>query len=132
MDTISKYGEVENETDPFLPSLGNMTAAGHPFSIPWSTEVRPLMAGLDFSRLWNAEGPWTLACPFDLSHARLTTILSDTLGGVDSYKDNLSTMAGQSNEHLSAQLGVGVGPSFLRATVTGKYDKNVMTTKSVR
>ena len=131
MDLDVASDESEDERDPFLPSLKTLTGVGHPCSIPWSNEVRTLMAGLESDRLWNTEGPWVPSSPFDLSLARLEIALSDTVSRVYSYKDRLSTETGDRNEHLSAQLGVGVGPSCLRATVTGKYDKTVMTKKSV-
>lgn len=113
------------------PSLSSMTDAGHAFSIPWDRQVRAMMAGFDSAGVKEKEGPWKLSSPFDLSGATLSTIVPDTSGGIASFRDGFSTQSGVSTEHLSAALGITVGYPFLNASVSGKYDKNVMMNNNV-
>ncbi|KAK6503375.1 hypothetical protein TWF481_008395 [Arthrobotrys musiformis] len=107
------------------PALEAWTTAGNAFSVPWSHEVKAVLTGFKSTLMKMPSGPWLVTCPFDATSLMLTTVLPESGGGVTSYRDGMSTQGGSSSEHLSAELAVTVGYPFLKASVSGKYDKNV-------
>ncbi|KAK4205405.1 hypothetical protein QBC40DRAFT_320126 [Triangularia verruculosa] len=138
LDQILAEIEDEDELDDFdpsQPSLESTAAAGHPFSVAWSHEVRAILAGLESRRLRDASGPWMLETPFSLEHVKLCAVIPDALGdgglsSVGNFHDGFSTTISSSHEHLSASLGVTVGYPFLNASVSAKYDKTVKENKN--
>jgi hypothetical protein len=113
------------------PSLSHLTDAGHAFQIPWDRQVRPILIGFDSADMQKLDGPWKLSSPFDLPGTMLSAVVPDTSGGIASFRDGFSTQSGASTEHLSAGLGITVGYPFLNASVSGKYDKQMMQNSSV-
>ncbi|CAG9982475.1 unnamed protein product [Clonostachys byssicola] len=116
----------DDQRDPTLPSLEGLSGGGHPFSIPWSHDVRVLLGGFKSSWVTRIEGPWVGKGAFDTSDVQIHTVIPDTQGGSTSYKDAITTSTAVSNDHLSASLGITVGYPFLNASVTGEYDRTVM------
>ncbi len=130
--------ELDLDFDPTSPSLESTATAGHSFALPWSREVRAILAGLDSEHLKEPAGPWVLESPFDLRLAQLVAVIPDSirdgtngLSTVGHYRDGLSTTSESSKEHLSAALGVTVGYPFLNASVSAKYDRQVSEDKNV-
>lgn len=128
----------DDDFDPTRPRLENATKTGHPFSVSWSREVRAVLSGLDSERLKDADGPWVTESPFDLTDVRelRAAIIPDSTGGgglssTGQYRDGMSTMSESGTDHLSAGLGISVGYPFLKASVSGKYDKKVTEDKNV-
>jgi hypothetical protein len=70
--------------------------------------------------------------PFDLSRAKLTTILHELNGANCIYRDAFSSRNVSSSEHMSFAAGVTVGAKFASVGVHGKYDKSVMDDEDVR
>lgn len=131
--------ELDLDFDPTKPSLQATASAGYPFSVCWSREVRPILSGLDVSRLKDPAGPWVLESPFDASLTRLSTIIADPVrngsGGLSTaghYRDGLTTTSESKTEHLSAGLGISVGFPFLSGSVTANYDRSIAEDKNVR
>ncbi len=130
--------ELDLGFDPTSPSLESTATAGHPFALPWSREVRAILAGLDSDRLKDPAGPWVLESPFDLRLAQLIAVIPDSirdgtngLSTAGHYRDGLSTTSESSKEHFSASLGVTIGYPFLNASVSAKYDRQVAEDKNV-
>ncbi|KAK3367763.1 hypothetical protein B0H63DRAFT_515541 [Podospora didyma] len=127
------FQDFDIDDGPTRLSLAAIVKAGHPFSLPWSREVRALMTGLDSDakRLKAPEGPWMTQSPFDLRNAQqLIAIVPDSTGsgGMASaghYRDSLSTSSEVTSDHLSASLGITIRYPFLNASVSAKYDKSV-------
>lgn len=118
--------------DPTRPSLAAFVDAGHAFSVPWAGDARNLLTGFTSSSMLDDRGPWLPTCAFDTGKAKMTAVLSDLQGGIASFRDGSSTHSGSSQEHLSAELGVSVGYPFLSASVSGKYDRDVLENENVR
>jgi hypothetical protein len=118
-------------SDPTRPSLSAYVDAGHPFSVPWASDAREVLTGFISTRIADTSGPWLSSCAFDLAQARLTAVLPDLRGGIASFRDGHSTHSSSTGEHLSAELGVSVGYPFLSASVSGKYDRNVIEDENV-
>ena len=130
--------ELDLGFDPTCPSLESTAAAGHPFALPWSREVRAILAGLDSEHLKEPASPWVLESPFDLRLAQLIAVIPDSirdgtngLSTAGHYRDGLSTSSESSREHLSAALGVTVGYPFLNASASAKYDRQIAEDKNV-
>ena len=118
--------------DPAQPSLARQAESGVPLRFPWTAQV--LKPGTSFDSLYlSSSHPFLGNSPFDcgaLGHS--TFVYTDDSGGRASYVSTSSTTVGSSRDHFSAGLGVTVGCSFLNASVSGQYDKDVMNNNDVR
>lgn len=121
----------EDIPDPSRPSLVGLASAGHPFSIPWRREARPLLSSFDSRRAGDASGPWLLETPFDGQAMKMHVVLTDANSNRTSYREGLSSRSTSSTEHLSVALGITIGYPFLNANVTAEYDKTVITNENV-
>jgi hypothetical protein len=122
---------MEQESDIQIASLSNLSSARLPLCIPWSRTMKAVRLGTTFhSRLSATFDPWSKACPF-LDIAAMPILYTNDDGGQATYISAKSTSAGSNLEHLSMSLGLSVGCSFLGASVTGKYDKDVLENSDV-
>ncbi|RGP72363.1 hypothetical protein FLONG3_6759 [Fusarium longipes] len=118
------------DLEPFRPRLENIAKSGHPFSICWKREVRPILSGLNSEYLTHPWGPWVADSPFLGASSAVSKFVPDSIGdgGMSSsgnYRDHFSTSSESSNDHFSAALGVTIGYPFLSASATAEYDKTV-------
>ncbi|ODM15567.1 hypothetical protein SI65_09170 [Aspergillus cristatus] len=114
--------------DPTTPSLALVASSGAQISLPWSTEGDAMLSfGCCVSQL---EGDNTYA-PFRTKTAMSEKTLSGRLrfrneaGAQSSFHKAITSSASSSSEHTSISGKAGVGGKFLRASVSGKYNKDV-------
>ena len=107
------------------PSLNDHADAGLPLQIPWMRQEIALGTGLS-SALLASEKPWMPVSPFDLgsSDSKWLAYEGETEGKAN-FRDSESDSHLSTADHSSGSLGVTVGCPFLKANVTGNYDKTV-------
>ncbi|KAF9641488.1 hypothetical protein BFW01_g1471 [Lasiodiplodia theobromae] len=109
-------------SDPLLPNVGRQGQARQVLALPW-TGKRLRLGTCFHSNLAHTEAPFSDSPPLFASTCAGTYRPS---GADASFRSSDSSSAGSSSEHLSTALGVSAGCPFLRASVTGQYDRDVL------
>jgi hypothetical protein len=113
------------------PSLADHAKAGLPLNIPWMRSSMLLGAGLDSDKLTTAS-PWTSVSAFDfLGRDGKWLVYDGKVDGHASFRNSESTTHESTSDHYSGSLGVTVSSVFLKASVTGSYDRTVNMTSDV-
>ena len=116
--------------DPSRLTLAKLAKAGLPLNIPWMKQA--ILPGTGLNSDFLSRSPWTNSSPFQtepLHGIRLVYMCDENCQ--NSYRSAESTSCSRSDEHYSGSLGLTVGCSFLKANVTGSYDKTVITLANV-
>ncbi|QUC19155.1 uncharacterized protein UV8b_03396 [Ustilaginoidea virens] len=113
-----------------IPTPQRQVAVGREVVVPWTRQEIPLGTGFSSRRI-ATPNPWlTTSSPWDAQHLRAQKLLYEgAVEGKATYRDSESTSHSTGTEHTSGSLGATVGCAFLKASVTGSYDKTVLTTK---
>ena len=110
----------------------SLASSNQPLLLPWMhTYIRPC-TGFDSRYIASPRGPWIDRSPFDdqdISSLKLEYTKKDNAKA--SYKEAVSSSHATSSEHYSGSLGITVGCPFLKANVTGTYDRMVMKSADV-
>lgn len=125
------YDDFDDFSDISIASLTRIANIGHAFAIPWNHEVQPLLRGFDSARIMDRNGPWVTNSPFEENEAKACTMCYESSNSSYTYREGESSQSHSSSEHMSFNLGVSVGPPFLSAEVSGKYDKTVLSNHNV-
>ena len=119
--------------DPFRITLSQQAYANGYIRLPWAN--RPFAMGAGFSVTLAEQ---TRNCPFlqqsafdpeGLSQAKY--VYRKYMGCAGSFRSRTSTASSSSSEHLSVGFGATIGNDYLNASVTGSYDKALMSNKDV-
>lgn len=131
-DTSALLG-VDNHS-PTYATLRREAFAQSYLSLPRGKQ--PVTLGTGFSTVAAATAninPFREAeSAFDLKELEDTDIAfhrSDSASGL--FLSNTSTKLSSGSDHLSLNLGVGIGNDFVGASVTGSYDKSVLSNSNV-
>ncbi|KAK1241533.1 hypothetical protein MKX08_001507 [Trichoderma sp. CBMAI-0020] len=112
-------------------SIAFLAQNNAPITLPWSPSNKPLAPGTLFnSRLCERADPWGKTFPWDpdsIKSAELIYRLDD--GGHASFQSIETNNSTNSEEHLGVSFGISAGCSFLNASVTGGYDRDLMENK---
>jgi hypothetical protein len=114
-----------NEDDLSSTALSTRAKSGYPLIIPWTTEPLPLGTSFE-STLAHTLEPFLKSSAFDTNALHQVQFLYTGDGGTGNYASTSTMSSRSSDTHMSFSLGVTVGCSFLNASVTGSYEKDVL------
>ena len=117
------------DENPSTFSLTKQARAGLPLTVPWIKRHVQLGAAFDSSQLTTESGPWMSHSALDVAASSL--VYDGEVEGKAAFRDAESDSISSGTEHFSGSLGVTVGCPFLKANITGSYDKTVMEIKNV-
>ncbi|KAI0965327.1 hypothetical protein F4678DRAFT_467666 [Xylaria arbuscula] len=110
------------------PTLSDHAEAGMPLWVPWMRQEIAMGTGMN-SALLKTENPWVSLSPFEFGTKEAKWIVYDgKTDGKSTFRETESDSHSSTVDHYSGSLGVTVGCPFLKANVTGSYDKTVNTT----
>lgn len=126
-------------TDDTVPAIGDpdritilqLAEISQPISLPWFAKT--VIPGTTFhSRLSNTGDPFGHTTPFKTESLQKSPLVYRIEDGAECtfYSAETKTKL-TSRDHMSLSLGVSVGCSFLNASVTGGYDKDVRENRDV-
>ena len=118
-------------SDPTINTTNTFTSNAAVLILPGSPQ--PVFLGTGFrSDLVKAKrDPWVIsASPFTHETRPKIKYTNDITQG--SYLETSNSHSCASADHLSVGFGIGIGNDYVGASVTGRYDKHVMSNRDVR
>lgn len=139
LSTTSKAKPLEDvfPEDPTQPAYSVLANSGSPFSIPWPNEPVgniTLGSGFHSSELGatDVQTPFQTKAAFSEASLAERVRFSPVSGARSTFYKAVTSDAQNSAEHLSVSFKGGSGGKVLGASVSGKYNKEVMSNRAVR
>ncbi|KAI9841613.1 MAG: hypothetical protein M1837_000520 [Sclerophora amabilis] len=112
--------------EPSRASIAREANAKFPLILPWHPSETITPGTLFHSSLCLTDDPWAKGSPWVPSSLdAVPVVFVNDDGGQASFKSATSTFEGSATEHLSVGVGTTLDCKFLKASVSGRYDRDV-------